>query len=1319
MDGLSAAATIPQLLQVAAQVGQYVAAVKDAESSRSKLVDQITLITTAAKAVGSVLQNPPSSRTPEQQALLEEWFRREGSAARCKKTLEDLLSWLRNEVTSSKPTRWVKRLIWPVKENKIRAAIRTFEGHMPYFRDVLMIDTSIRIQEFTSMITSELEHIRNREIATENLKRKLLEWFDGLDCTVKHEFTREQRQKTTGEWLFNERLYTEWRESSFGLFWLSGKAGAGKSVLASGVIDSLSSRIADDETLAYFYCDFRNPRSTSTMEVLRSLTKQLLWNSEIDWLASFPELVVRKERGTGPPVDITTFSDLLKRAAGLHQRPMIVINALDECEDLSKLLDEIVKLEKVCRLFVTSRPLHSLNRVFASRPSISLNDRVYAVQHDMYFHISTELESRDKLKVLSYDLQVEIRGALMKKADGMFRWVQCQLDRLNGCWSLGDLREVLDTLPATLYETYDRMLRAIDKQEFGGRVARRALMWLVTALRPLTLSQLAEALTIDRDNAVSSMPTMHETDIIEICGSFVSFNERSSIITLSHYSVKEYLTSDVVADKTYFVHDARANFELASILIYSIMFSIDKPKVDRTDLCYYAMKTGLNHLANCAPEDDDALLGLLFTLQNHVSDHRRSYASKRRYSALIPTISQLALYTIIRFGHVSMLRHYLDHHSVQVTQDTNPLVYAAFYRDVPFVQVLLDRGLDVNIEATVRIDRRMVSLPPLIAAAYNRRYQEELVTLLLARGSNVPRNALHSVLQGDMDGFCKFIIQILLQHGADTTLLVAGGESCLHPLLRTAYSDPQVTNDVFDIARLLSSTWPFGGGNFRLVEWLVENGFRLPPDAVLHAVNRRHGTNLLPMLRLLSENGVVFDTRDDNRCNALHKLLSGTDRDFNEDREVVFKLLLDKGCDINSQNSKGETPLQVAARFSSSRAVDFVIDQGAELPDDIVNCCVTGCPCIRPRSAMSCLVHLVRVHGASCQAHTIRGDNALHCLLSKDVKRWQPPEEPEEQFLFLLENGCDFHSTGSSGLTVLGTAIENGYLTIARILLDRFAQLYADITLAESDPGDAEGNIILHRLCYKLQHPPSVVTDTNFLDRVKLLQETRYDLMRHVNAQNNKGYTPLGIVLRSRKHCPAIVSYLLQFGANFSDVNPLFLDNLEWASGLPWYSDATEAYQRTLAKPKITFDDVDRVYCLLVGHCKLPVPAVRRIMDAAEYWAYTKTLRENLNIPSTSNYDSDSIAIRWCHPSTPSTGRLAKSCFPANCRPSITMSRGVFGFRFIVKMWCTPCQFTSKWGVFHLSRQGPSSMYGTRTPPRYSGMGDSGWRSKTSRVETR
>ncbi|KIJ06704.1 hypothetical protein PAXINDRAFT_103259 [Paxillus involutus ATCC 200175] len=1024
-------------------------------------------------------------------------------------------------------------------------------------------------------LTNDREETVKREFS------KLLKWFDGVDCTVKHESTRELRQRTTGEWLLKEQLYIDWRKLSAKFLWLGGKAGAGKSVLASGVIEDLLSGLADDETLAYFYCDFRNPRCISTMEVLRSLIAQLLRNSESDWLPSFSELVVRKDRGAGPPADIGTLSNLLKRAAGLYKRPMIVIDALDECNDLSKLLHELVKLcpDGHCRLFVTSRTLHPINRTFADLPSISLDDRTDAMRDDMHFHIRTELESRDRLKTLAYDLREEIQDVLMEKADGMFRWVQCHLDRLNECWSLGDVRAVLGTLPATLNETYERMLNTIVTKEFGGRVAQRALIWLVTALEPLRISQLAEAVAISCDNPDldTTIAPMHETDILEICGSFVSFNKWSSIVTLSHYSVKEYLTSGAITNKTYFVDHPRASLELASVSIHSIILFVHQPDVDmdKHHLFHYALFSGFAHLADCVPEHNDTLLRLLITLQNQISVHRRSYENEKTFPNWMTRISQLALFIIIYFGHVSMLRHYLDRHSVQVTKEENPLVYAALYSDIFRVQMLLDKGLDVNIEATVTTIEAIYpppKLPPLIAATYNRtpEYQEELLKLLLAQRCTVPSNAIHLVLL-HRDSLCKpSMIHILLEHGADGTSLKAGGNNCLHTLL-------------------------------------IANGFQLPPDAILQ-FPRGRPMECLPMLQMLIDNGAAVDVWDDYGCNALHTLLRISHHVQQEMFEAACKLLLAAGCDINQQNHAGETPIHLAVwNWTQDGAMDFLLHQGAQFPADMVSHAARDSPGRFPETLMPHLVRLVKMYGASCQELTVGANNALHCLLGSEKGSRGELMEP---FLFLLENGCDFCATNSSGVTPLGAAIENGYLSIARNLLSRVAQPHADIT--RSDCADSQGNYLLHRLCYKfrlLHDSFDSITNNKFMERANLLQEAGYDFKRHVNTPNNQGFTPLCIVLTRLDHRHAIVSYLLDAGAKFSDVNPLFLDRFQWASGLPWYRDATEAY---LARPKISFADVARVCHLLTNRCKLSLPIARLIVDMAEYWACKKVIRSNV-----------------------------------------------------------------------------------------------------------
>jgi hypothetical protein len=249
----------------------------------------------------------------------------------------------------------------------------------------------------------------------------------------------------------------------------------------------------------------------------------------------------------------------------------------------------------------------------------------------------------------------------------------------------------------------------------------------------------------------------------------------------------------------------------------------------------------------------------------------------------------------------------------------------------------------------------------------------------------------------------------------------------------------------------------------------------------------------LPMLQTLIENGAAVDVWDDDGCNALHHLLRRRDQWLRsyETPEAAFKILLAAGCDINRQSRVGRTPIHVAAQRHTLRVVEFLIDQGAKLPADIVN------HAARARmDRMTLLVRLVKTHGASCQALTVGGNNAFHCLLESE-RLFE--REPMEEFLFLLENGCDFCALNSSGVTPLGTAIVNGYLSIARNSLARVARPHADIT--GSNSSDVEGNSLLHRLCYKIQYRS--MSDNEFMERANLLQEAGYDLKRHVNTPNN------------------------------------------------------------------------------------------------------------------------------------------------------------------------------------------------------------------------
>jgi ankyrin repeat protein len=136
-----------------------------------------------------------------------------------------------------------------------------------------------------------------------------------------------------------------------------------------------------------------------------------------------------------------------------------------------------------------------------------------------------------------------------------FRWVFCQLDALQHCFPT-NLRQFLNELPETLDETYEHILRGINKAQKDN--AHRLLQCLTVASRPLRVEELAELLAFDFQVSRSGgIPTLkddwrwddEEEAVLSTCSSLIAIipNGDSRVVQFSHFSVKEYLTSPRLA----------------------------------------------------------------------------------------------------------------------------------------------------------------------------------------------------------------------------------------------------------------------------------------------------------------------------------------------------------------------------------------------------------------------------------------------------------------------------------------------------------------------------------------------------------------------------------------------------------------------------------------------------------------------------------------------------------------------------------------------------------------------------------------------------
>ncbi|KAH0828822.1 hypothetical protein J3R83DRAFT_3273 [Lanmaoa asiatica] len=196
-------------------------------------------------------------------------------------------------------------------------------------------------------MVDEDESRRKRESVSQKLD-KFLHFLDGLDCTAKQKETTSLRQSDTCMWLRYTNEYKSWKGGGDSFLLLQGKAGAGKSVLAyvavctyyptkavnhphsSSVINDLLDTIHEDEFLLYFYCDFRTKRSTSAVEVMRSILAQLLSHLcvvMVDPEGLLDDLLRETNNRVEPFYNVKGLSHHLSKIAKLCRRkPFVVID---------------------------------------------------------------------------------------------------------------------------------------------------------------------------------------------------------------------------------------------------------------------------------------------------------------------------------------------------------------------------------------------------------------------------------------------------------------------------------------------------------------------------------------------------------------------------------------------------------------------------------------------------------------------------------------------------------------------------------------------------------------------------------------------------------------------------------------------------------------------------------------------------------------------------------------------------------------------------------------------------------------------------------
>lgn len=391
--------------------------------------------------------------------------------------------------------------------------------------------------ETNSYVSGGALHVGDTDVTSkvgqDNFVTRRQELLDSLrfDQINSRQSNIETAHEETCNWFLEHPTYLDWLHAGgspthYGILWLAGKPGAGKSTIMKFLYTHLKQAPQDSSSpsssstsaiISFFFHARGELLEKSTTGMYRSLLLQLL--------ETFPDLqsvlddfsLVPKDKHTCPPMNI--IRKLFRNAVLLLNTRTLtcVIDALDESDE-QQVRDMVSYFEDLGREAIKHNI--QLRICFSSRhyPYISVPHALRLTLEDQTGHgqdMERYVKSRFKP---SPDLFGDVQAQILQKAAGVFMWVVLVVSILNTEFDRGRIfavRKRLQELPVGLSNLFKNILRRDDDNM---QELLLCLQWILYAKRPLKPEEFYVALLSGSpdDDALSECDPSHLTsDILE------------------------------------------------------------------------------------------------------------------------------------------------------------------------------------------------------------------------------------------------------------------------------------------------------------------------------------------------------------------------------------------------------------------------------------------------------------------------------------------------------------------------------------------------------------------------------------------------------------------------------------------------------------------------------------------------------------------------------------------------------------------------------------------------------------------------------------
>ncbi|KAK2805838.1 hypothetical protein FQN51_008612 [Onygenales sp. PD_10] len=905
--------------------------------------------------------------------------------------------------------------------------------------------------------------------------RKILSWLKDTDPGAQLSDFLGRRQAGTGIWFLNDDTFTAWLTGGQQrTLFCPGVPGAGKTIMASIVVDELYRRFQYDEDvgISFLFCNFGLRHIEKPKDMMAGILKQLVRKND-----PLPEAVknlydINERKGTRPLYD--ELSIALDSTLSRYSKTFIVADALDEADEAaSQVLSTLMELQSRhhIRLLVTSRFVPEITAKFNNSPWLEIR----ANDDDVEKYVQDQIKQRLPYVAKDSELRTEVINKITKAVDGMFLLAYLHVDSLRGKTRPKAIKAAISKLQSGS-GAYDRAYEIamgrieghIDEQV---KLAKQTLTWIVCAKRPLSAKAIQHALAVEIGESRFDPDNMPDIDeAISLCVGLVTRDKKSDVVRLVHYTTQEYFerTRDRWLPEGHQYIATTCLTYLAFDAVRDVVLIEDSPtprerskglKVYMANQFLYdyscrnwghharghsVLMPLIMHLLGDAVKVAACAWPLKMRLSNFIADEKKDAPGP-------PGGIFVAAYFGLDDVVLAFLEADIGNARLKDQKGRTPLSFAATTGQDSTVELLLNRDADPNLDAH--------GYSPLLRAISNG--HERTAEILLGRGANV-------CVTTDDSGCDSGISSTKVELSANLR------KKPFYSPLSRAVEDGYAT-----IANVLLER----GANPN-----YQNEFGHSP--LLVAVRRNNSA----LVNLLANHGASINIEDSRLRTPLYNAVM-------HEHGVTVKNLVELGANIHHKDDLGRSPLHLAVEFGKRATVETLVSLGA----DLLSTDNSGCTPLH-EAAVGGHAEIVRLL-LECGANPNLSDQYGQTPLSKAILHIHK-DVAEKVVELLLERGADPTRKDHKGQSVLSHAVTCRSNIVFQLLL-RYEP--------EVDAADCEGRTPLMK-----------AARSGFEEGVKALLDKGAD----PNHKDHKRETPLSQAARATDGSGEVVEMLLREGSD-------------------------------------------------------------------------------------------------------------------------------------------------------------------------------------------